>query len=529
MKGSAVSQDPPGREEPDATHPYLLGQRFHSFSELRKSVMLLGSPGSGKTVQLLLLLRTIVGEIKKPGTETRAVVYDSKCDLTSKILGMGLPPEKVRIMNPLDRRGWAWDIAKDIRTSTQAADLASVLIPMPKGVKETYFIETAQKFLRGIIEVFQNAAPGKWELRDVILAAQTTERMALLFSSYPPTSDLLEDFDPERTFKSVKSTLTGKLKALDFAGASWHRSKQAGRSFSFKDWLDEQSILIVGNSIDEKAPLSSLNALIFTQLGKRVLSRPDEREEHNFFILDEFRELGRIDFMSDWAGLGRSKGSALCLGFQDIYGLDDVYGKEKAREILGNCANAVILHINSLEPDTQKWAAEVLGQWNYEATQITEGETFGRSPGRSEGKAYVDKTELLWLPSMFATELPPTSIENGCRALCRFENSFYRTNIPGKCLFTDKGTHHRVPQADTQKFPNLDPCDPGDLILESWNEEDFKRLKIPGLRAVAAIPPSAPASVREKIEHAIALEKNSEEKTQTEKTMVPEVDRSIFD
>lgn len=528
MKGSVVSNEAPGKEVPDSRHPYLLGQRFHSFSELRKSVVVVGSPGSGKTIQLVLLLRTIISQIRKPGTKARAVVYDSKSDLTSRIFAMGLPTEKIRILNPLDRRGWAWDMAKDIRSSTQAADLASILIPVPKETKEPYFVETAQKFLRGLIEVFQAHAPDTWEFRDVILSGQTTERMALLFASHPPTCDLLDDFEPERTFKSVKSTLSGKLRALDFAAASWHRAKKEGRSLSLRDWLDEQSLIILGNSLDEKAPLATLNALILTQIGKRVLSRPGDRTEENFFILDEFRELGRIDFMSDWAGLGRSKNSCLCLGFQDVYGLDNVYGKEKAREILGNCANAVILHINSLEPDTQKWAAEVLGQWNYEATQLSEGENFGRNPGSSEGKTYVEKTELLWLPSMFATELPPTSPKNGCRALCRFENTFYKTDIPGEMIFTDRGTHHRIPTPDPKRFPDVDPYPPKDLTLEPWNDEDFERLSIPGLKAVSAIKPAAPDSVRERIAHAISLEENSSGKD-PQKNHTPEVDRSIFD
>ena len=521
MRGSELNPKVPGRQVPDDEHPYLFGQQFHSFSELRKSIVLVGSPGSGKTVQMLLLMKTVMPRIMEEGSQVRAVVYDSKTDITSKIAAMGVSPDRIKIMNPLDARSYAWDICRDVVSPSEAQDLASALIPLPRGSKQPYFPEAAQRILRGLIEVFQQHCPEHWELRDLILATKTVERLAFLLASTTATEGLLEHFEPANTFSSVRSTLSKELDKLSTAASSWHKSRGEGRALSLSNWLNEQSVIILGNSPKEKAPISVLNNVLLSFLSKQVLSRPGDRPEHNFFFLDEFRELGKIDSMSDLAGLGRSKGSCLVLGFQDIFGVDEVYGKEKSREIIGNCSNIGILHINSTEPDTQKWASEVLGQHEFLETQNSESENFGPQSSHSESKTHMIKSEPVWLPAQFSSDIPKVSLEDGCQGVFRINSQFYQSNIQGKHLFTDEGTYNRVPDEHSD-FPNEVPLDPRHTRLTDWDESDFSRLGIAGLKQISALKPQMPDSIRNRLEEVLGksfLEPDHHRDTEIQRTI----------
>lgn len=521
MRGNQLHSDNLDHLVPDAEHPYLFGQQFHSFSELRKSIVLVGSPGSGKTVQILLLMKTVMPRIMEEGSQVRAVVYDSKTDITSKIAAMGVSPDRIKIMNPLDARSYAWDICRDVVSPSEAQDLASALIPLPRGSKQPYFPEAAQRILRGLIEVFQQHCPEHWELRDLILATKTVERLAFLLASTTATEGLLEHFEPANTFSSVRSTLSKELDKLSTAASSWHKSRGEGRALSLSNWLNEQSVIILGNSPKEKAPISVLNNVLLSFLSKQVLSRPGDRPEHNFFFLDEFRELGKIDSMSDLAGLGRSKGSCLVLGFQDIFGVDEVYGKEKSREIIGNCSNIGILHINSTEPDTQKWASEVLGQHEFLETQNSESENFGPQNSHSESKTHMIKSEPVWLPAQFSSDIPKVSLEDGCQGVFRINSQFYQSNIQGKHLFTDEGTYNRVPDEHSD-FPNEVPLDPRHTRLTDWDESDFSRLGIAGLKQISALKPQMPDSIRNRLEEVLGksfLEPDHHSDTEIQRTI----------
>ena len=107
------------------------------------SFLILGAVGSGKTVLLRMLLQSVVARIK-PGTDWRALAYDAKQDTIGLLYGMGLHC-KVIILNPFDKRSYAWDMAKDINSPSAALQLASLIIPKEKG--ETAFFSLAARDL----------------------------------------------------------------------------------------------------------------------------------------------------------------------------------------------------------------------------------------------------------------------------------------------------------------------------------------------------------------------------------------------
>src|SRR5882724_8332844 len=72
---------------------------------------IVGVTGSGKTMLQRLLMQSVLPAIKD-GRGQRALIYDAKQDMLSLLAGMSLNAP-VHLLNPLDARSVAWDIAAD--------------------------------------------------------------------------------------------------------------------------------------------------------------------------------------------------------------------------------------------------------------------------------------------------------------------------------------------------------------------------------------------------------------------------------
>jgi len=467
--------------EPTEGYPYLWGGRFISFSAACKHFLAVGSTGSGKTVLISLLMKEVMREIAERGNaDARALVYDSKTDLLSMIRGMGVPEDRLLVLNPFDARVWAWHMAADIRDPMQADDVANVLIPSSKGDTNPYFPETARRFLAGIIEVFIESAGENWTLRDLILAVKTPERLKLILSSSSETEDLQQHFQPPQTFANVNATLSGHLRKYRSIAAVWHHAGK--RRFTIRDWLKSQQVMVLGNNAKAKEPIQRLNCLIFSEVTKEILSQSGRAATENWLFLDEFGDLGELTNLVDLMKLGRSKGAAVVLGAQDVADIDSIYGKDRSRTILGNAQNLGIVHINSSQPDTQKWASEVVGDEHFireERSESSSRSNTGTTEGDSTNFRHV--TEKHWLPSMFSSELPPTDSRYGLTGVFRIGSTFFSQNIPPDILFGERGKWNRMPSSDPA-FPDLVPHRGNEVFkLGDWNEADCHRLGIPAL------------------------------------------------
>jgi len=454
---------------------YLWGNEFLDDDQASLHFLAVGSTGSGKTINILLLMKTVVARINEEGSGIRALAYDSKTDMLSTIRGMGAAEEDILVGNPFDERRVAWAIAKDVRTKAEATDMAAILIPIDG--KDTFFNLAARRWLIGIITAFQINAPGKWTLRDLILATRTARSLFSVWSSCIHTGHLMDDFKVEKTAENIRQPLSNYMDQLETVAASW---EGAARSFVIQDWLTQQKVLVLGNSPKAKEPIKRINQLLFTSISKAVLSRPGRDKAKHWFFLDELRELGVLDYLDDMMIVGRSKGASMVLGFQDIYGMYREYGKERAQEIIGCTQNFTLLRINATQPETQKWASEVAGQLRYREIKKSTSESQTSGPqGTTTGTntSYELRTDHIYIPSYFSQKLPQTNFENGMEGVYYTKGSLYEQPFPGEVLFTEKGNTNRVPEP-TSDFEDHVPIDDGDLLLEPWGEQDYKRLGI---------------------------------------------------
>jgi len=315
-----------------------------------------GSTGSGKTITIRLLMQSVLPRIGT-GVDTRAIIYDAKQDTVSMLAGMNLACDVV-ILNPFDTRGVSWNMADDITAPATAQQIAAILIPENKNATQPFFSDAARHLLSGVLISFIRQAPKRWTFRDVLIALKSKDRLMKVLAATPETADLIEQYlTEETTARNVLSTVASKMQKYEFIAASWER---ATRSISLREWLETESILILGNDEATRTALDAINQVIFKRLSELVLAQSESETRRTWIFLDELRQAGRLDGLSALLTKGRSKGASLVLGYQDIEGLRDVYGHQLANEIAGQCANKAILRCDSAE--TARWASALFGE-----------------------------------------------------------------------------------------------------------------------------------------------------------------------
>jgi type IV secretory pathway TraG/TraD family ATPase VirD4 len=424
-----------------------------------------GATGSGKTLIQRLLLQSALPMIGQ-GLGHRALIYDAKQDLLSLLAGMKLRCP-VSLLHPLDLRSAAWDMAQDITAPSSALQAATILIPETKGDANPFFTNAARHLLYGTLLGCIARTPNRWTLRQVLLIVRDKERLKQALSAVPQTEVLLQYFEHPTTFQNILSTILTCTAPYEILAATWDKAE---KKISLREWLQNESILVLGNDERNRAAIDTMNRLIFRRVSELILSGPElspADQTRTWLFLDEAREAGRLEGLSRLLTQGRSKGAAVVLGFQDIAGLRDVYGANLADELIGQCNSKVFLRLNS--PGTAEWASKIIG--GEEVLESRAGSSRHRESARplagSEGNSVSHgiAQRPLVLPSELMA-LPETSPENGLTGFVVTPlTGPYRMQLSGEWL----AEQLRPPQTS---FPNLVPRPEGDQYLRPWMKGD---------------------------------------------------------
>lgn len=443
----------------------------------------IGATGSGKTILQRLLMQSVLPEIGS-GLGNRALVYDAKQDVLSILRGMRLRCP-VRLFHPMDVRAAAWDMAKDITAPNAALQMAAMLIPQSSKDTNPFFSNAARHLLFGVLLTFIRRAPGAWSFRQVLLAVRDSPVLRLVLSQEEATRHLLQYFEHEGTFQNIVSTILTCTAPYETIAASWDR---ASAGFSLRSWMSEESILVLGNDEANRVAVDTLNRLVFQRLTELVLGLPESTtvgRGQTWFFLDEVREMGRLDGLSRLLTKGRSKGAAVVLGLQDVCGLRDVYGREVAEELLGQCNTKVILRLNS--PETAAWASKLFGtrevvesSRNLSRSRATRPFGFGldRSSGESISNG-ITRREVV-LDSEFM-DLPETNPETGLSGFFLSPTTgAFRDTLPGTWI-----ARNLLP-AD-RSIPDSQPPPESHQYLRHWCDADVEELRLDTTSAIGGL------------------------------------------
>lgn len=438
----------------------------------------IGTPGSGKSLMHLELLRSVIPRIR-PGSDRRVLILDIKAELLSQIASMN-PQCPVILLNPFDQRSFAWNMAADFNDIDRIHDYARPFIVNQHG-DTPFFADAARGLLAGIFYLLITRSPGTWTLSDVVHLSSNGAQLRKTFEADPTLWQLFGDhFSPEVTYQSVKQTLNNSMQPLRTVAALWQQVPR-DRQISLRNWLTQDaSILVLASKQEHAESLRTLNQAIFSVIAKGALSLSGAPlHDRLWFFVDELQEVGKLESMRELLSSGRSKGIRAVVGFQSMPGLYEMYGDNVADSIVGSFGNFSVLSLGC--PKTAEWAVSRFGKHEDFVTLPSGVSLETLSKGREKityGTQLMTRETVM--NGQFLT-MPP--VNSGLVA------GFHIITADRRLLFYNTVRHPLIPSNPSVDFVSASPS-----TLREWTSDDLARLTLadvapPAQNAATATPP----------------------------------------
>ena len=362
------------------------------WSEVTHQFLVVGSPGSGKSLLILLAMQGALKQVAQM-PDHRAFIYDAKNELLPRLVAMGHNPT---IFNPFDTRSVRWAIRKDVRNAAEAAQVAAALIPLPEDGKDSFWVQSSRLVLAAIMTALAALSPDTWTLRDVLLTLRSAQRIEDLLQQVPETAHIWVNIRGDgKTESNLIASLLSSMQRYEVVASLMEK---ATTEFSIRQWAkDSGGILLVPNLRRYSEVLTPFHRLFLQMISDETLSLPDSSSRRTFLFLDELRNLGRIPCLFALINEGRSRGIVTVAGTQSLEGIQAVYGKDEGQEVLGQFRSKTFLRNDSHV--TANWISEHIGKVTYLVKKVSHGTTYGKESSSSTTTSYERRTEPLILPS----------------------------------------------------------------------------------------------------------------------------------
>ena len=344
------------------------------------------------------------------GKDARALIFDAKGDTPAFLrhIACNVP---AATLSPFARgndfvSSVRWKIQSDISSPARALNLATTLVPAEKGGNNQYFTDAARQVIAAITESFIRHSPNDWSFSDLVLASTSREDIKTILSRDWIGKETLDNFfaDADLAFK-VHSTIVSRMAYFRPIAALWQKT---ANELSIREWLQDDSILLLGTDETCSASLDAINDVLFRIVSEEIDIQSNSETRRTWIWLDEARlaaPILRSGKLSRLAVKGRSRGAALVVAFQDIDGFREAAGTKLANEIVAQCSHKALLRMESEEGAV--WASKLLGQ--FEAIELFHSkETLAGRQNVSEQRVNRDAV----MASQFYT-LSVTSRSNG--------------------------------------------------------------------------------------------------------------------
>lgn len=345
--------------------------------------LILGKPGSGKTVCLSSVIEKLSGQ--------KGVVYDFKGDYTERFFR----EDEDLLFNPLDSRCLPWNIFSDIHTVADIEAISHSLIPPGQSTDtEKYFSDAARAVLTGIIR--HCISTGRKTNRDLWqIVSSPVSRIAEILSrttggekGYVHIQDAAS-----KQAMGVHSTLMQYAQALEYM-------QNLDGDFSVSEFVrsDRPGFIYITNYSDLRDTIRPILSLFIDLVSRKLLALSDDLNRRFYFVVDEFGTLQRLSSIVQLLTLSRSKGGSVFLGIQDIGQVDKLYGKELRQAISNACGSSVMFSV--ADPETAKFLSEKVGE--REISEVEESQSMGPEDMRDGiSLSRRKRVEKLLLPSQF--------------------------------------------------------------------------------------------------------------------------------
>ncbi|EKU96624.1 type IV secretory pathway, VirD4 component [Leptolyngbya sp. PCC 7375] len=430
---------------------YIVSPRYQGdkrplyFPDLQRGLLTVGAPGVGKTESCISpLVRSsleqgypvILLDGKYPTESSRHAAYARHLGYDVKVFAPGFPESE--ICNILD-------FLKDGEDGEMAAQLAKVLDKnFRKSTRDSdpYFEEAGQQLIQAALQLAKTTL-----FSDLLMVGSI-----LILSDLGKRVEAASDMNPfiRMAFMSLRAVKESEKTVASIAGTATNYfqrfiNRRIINSFvgktSFPLDMQGRQLLILGLDKEKQEALSPLIAVVLHLMVTRNVSQ--RRHEPLIVVLDELPTI-HVDVVK-WLNWYRENGLVLILGIQNIAQLEQSYGKEAARSIVGACSTKVLF--NPGEVSSAKLLSDLLG--DQVILERQRSKTRGRRQ-RSTSISEQHRVRKLFEPSQFL-RLPPGK----CILLSPGHRSKGEIGIPLKVKITIPTTETRKSEVSVKRWPQL--------------------------------------------------------------------------
>ena len=345
--------------------------------------LVIGSTGAGKTQTTVLPMVNLLAKHDESMiiTDPKGEIYENTSNYL-KSLGYNIillnfrDPQQGNAWNPMSlpyslyKNG---DIDKSIEL---LEDLAANIIhdPQAKG-QDPFWENTSADYFAGLAcALFEDADPSEINLNSISLMTTVGEEK-IANTTY--IKDYFSDKDPAGTaYTKASSTLMApsetkgsilsvfKQKIQLFASRANLSEMLSNNDFDMRDIGRKKTAVFIVIQ-DEKTTYHSLVTIFLKQCYETLISVAQESggklPYRTNFILDEFANMPPLKDVTTMVTAARSRNMRFTFIIQNFAQLNEVYGKENADTIKGNCGNIIYListELSALE-EISKMCGEV--------------------------------------------------------------------------------------------------------------------------------------------------------------------------
>ena len=338
--------------------PYLLAGVPFPWRIEQSHAMLIGTTGTGKTVELSALVTQIRAR------RHRAVIFD----LTGAFIERFYDPARDIILNPLDARCPQWSIFNECESEAEFTTAWEALIPHDGGTSEPFWVQAAR--MLGVETCLKLASEGRMS-NDALYRELMTADLKHVHKLVERTlADPITAPEAARMAESVRAVLNTNAKPIRLLPSE-------GPQFSIKTWMlgdsEEGSILFLSSRyVDMSVTRTMLTTWMDTALNT-LMTMPRSQDVRMWFLVDELGALHRLSALEKGLQTARNYGGAIVLGIHAFGKLKDTYGQNVA-ETLASLARTKLLLATDDRP-TATFESDCIGHRQFR--EMEEGYSYG--------------------------------------------------------------------------------------------------------------------------------------------------------
>lgn len=380
--------------------------------------LLLGAPGAGKSLRVILPSLAVIAE-----SGQNLVVTDPKGELLDSTAGLlhyhgydvytlnlRFPDQSVR-WNPLDPVSRALKAGRWSDATRAANDLAMLLAAQgaPGGDNGQFWTQSARAIGAALALLVADQAPAESQHVASMyhVLTQYAPKLDAIMQDLPTTHAARQAWGPlltgsAETRQNQMNVVAVSLSLFADPNIAWLTS---GRDFDPARLTQPRTAVFIVVP-DDTTAYYPLAALFVTQMLQALAQEASQKPGGKLdvpvhFVLDEFGNLPKIPDFQQALAVARGRGIRITLTLQALAQLDERYG-QKTAEIMRNTCNTWV-YLSANDPDTARVVSDKVGQTTIETTSRGKNWQTGSQQWsentNTTGRALVTPDEVLrWRP-----------------------------------------------------------------------------------------------------------------------------------